>query len=186
MCGSVYSVHASPAGKGKERCVGVLWISLLRWRIYRKDKKKRTSVFCKLCSKELRYRGTTTNMTVHLKYHHRSEYEKVKAKGDTAQSTVQRPEGQQSITDAFQHLEPLPCTLPRWKILTSSVCYYIAKDMMPFSTKTKRGFDTCCILSSLVISHLIESPSHSTTCLRCMSGKRRRSRRQWKVCNFLP
>ena len=41
-----------------------------------KDKKKRTTVFCKLCPKQLRYQGNTTNMIVHLQYHHRSEFDK--------------------------------------------------------------------------------------------------------------
>ena len=107
------------------------------------DKKKRNIVFCKLCSKQLSYQGSTTNMTVHLQYHHRSEFEKVKAKcTPPAQpaATAQRPIGQRSITEAFQYQQPLAQTSMRWKSLTNSVCYCIAKDMMPFSTVSNKGF----------------------------------------------
>ena len=38
------------------------------------DKKKRTSVHCKMCKQELSYKGNTTNMLVHFQYNHRREY----------------------------------------------------------------------------------------------------------------
>ena len=47
-------------------------------------------------------------MIVHLQYHHRSEFDKVKMKCNLVQPVVQKPEGQRYITDAFQHLRPLP------------------------------------------------------------------------------
>ena len=79
-------------------------------------------------------------MIVHLQYHHRSEFDKVKMKCNLVQPVVQKPEGQRSITDAFQHLQPLPQSSQKWKSLTNSVCYCIAKDMMPFSAVSNKGF----------------------------------------------
>ena len=54
--------------------------------------------------------------------------------------TAQRPKGQPSVAEAFQHLEPLSHSSQRWKNLTSSVCYCIAKDTLPFSTVINKGF----------------------------------------------
>ena len=55
-----------------------------------KDKKKRTTVFCKLCPKQLPYNDSTTNMMVHLWYNHPSEFKKAKEKIDAMVPTAQR------------------------------------------------------------------------------------------------
>ena len=72
-----------------------------------KDKKKRTTVFCKLCPKQLPYHGSTTNTMIYLQYNHWSEFKKAKEKSDAVVPTAQRPKGQPSVAEAFQHLKPL-------------------------------------------------------------------------------
>ena len=82
-------------------------------------------------------------MMVHLQYNHRTEFLKVKAKASTAtqaQITSQQRNKQPSITESFELLQPILQSSKRWKALTNSVCQYIAKDMMPFSTVTNVGF----------------------------------------------
>ena len=54
--------------------------------------------------------------------------------------TAQRPKGQPSVAEVFQHLEPISRSSKRWKNLTSSVSYCIANDMMPFSTVNNEAF----------------------------------------------
>ena len=85
-------------------------------------------------------------MLVHLQYNHRSEYLKVKTKAAAAQPRMQFPRAtsivdrQTSITEAFQHLEPLSTSSKRWKMLNKSVCRCIAKDMLPISIVNNIGF----------------------------------------------
>ena len=55
-----------------------------------KDNKKRTTVFCKLCPKQLPYHGSTTSMMVHLQYNHWYEFKKAKEKSDAVVPTAQR------------------------------------------------------------------------------------------------
>ena len=89
-----------------------------------KNKKNRTTVFCKLCPKQLRYQGATTNMLVHLQYHHRSQYDLVKSKESPAcpsQPRNQESQRHKSITEAFQQTQPLPKNSPRWKTLMNSI-----------------------------------------------------------------
>ena len=81
-----------------------------------KDKKKRTTVYSKLCPKRINYSGTTTNMMVHLQYHHPSEYEAVKGGRTENTAAIKQPErrdGQKSIIEGFQHMQPLPHTTQR-------------------------------------------------------------------------
>ena len=93
-------------------------------------------MYCKLCPKKMNYQGNTTNMMVHLQYNHRAEFLKVKNKANSAtqaQSASQRSSKQPSITESMKLLQPIPQSSKKWKTLTK--CYYVAKDMMPFSTE---------------------------------------------------
>ena len=106
-----------------------------------KDKKKRTTVYCKLCLKRMNYQGSTTNMMVHLQYDHHTKFLKVRTKGSpAAQARNASQKKQPCITESFELLQPIPQSSKKWKMLTNSVCQYIAKDMMPFSTVNNIGF----------------------------------------------
>ena len=91
-----------------------------------KGKKKRTTVYCKLCPKRINYQGSTTNMMVHLQYNHRTEFLKIKAKGSpAAQARNASQKKQPCITESFELLQPIPQSSKKWKMLTNSVCQYI-------------------------------------------------------------
>ena len=108
---------------------------------FEKDKKKRQDVHCKLCRQVLSYKGNTTNMMVHLWYKHKNEHEQVTAKYSSGSSESSSDcSRQQSITDSFKQLETLKRSSSRWKALTNSVCYCIAKDMLPLECVNDKGF----------------------------------------------
>ena len=93
------------------------------------DKKKRQSVYCKLCKQELSYKGNTKNMLVHLQYNHKAEYSDISSKTtvNAGRMSTQLQAEQHSITEAFEQLSPIPRSSSRWKSLTNSVCYCIEK-----------------------------------------------------------
>jgi len=109
------------------------------------DKKKRTSAHCKLCPKELKYTGNTTNLCFHLESSHRAAFQDLQAKAkqnDALTSQVRAAAGQQqqSIAAALQGLAPLQRSSPRLNRLTEAVCYFVAKDMQPMDTVNDTGF----------------------------------------------
>ena len=108
-----------------------------------KDKRLRKEVYCKLCKRSLSYKGNTTNMIVHLQSRHSAVYSEIvdqlKTTGST-HSSAPLPKDQSSIEDSFKKLTPLPRSSSRWKALTNSVCYFLAKDLQPLSTANDQGF----------------------------------------------
>ena len=53
----------------------------------RTDKTKRTEVVCKLCKKEFKYTGGTSNLRFHLENHHQQEYETEMSKVSNSSSS---------------------------------------------------------------------------------------------------
>ena len=112
------------------------------------DKKKRTSVHCKVCAKVLKYTGNTTNLRYHLQHNHRSEYknmldaeapEKEAARKRVA-DTVAGDKRQRLIGDCLEMQSPIIRSSPLWNKLTNSISYFIAKDMQPYDTINDVGF----------------------------------------------
>ena len=107
-----------------------------------RDKRLR-KVYCNLCRRSLSYKGSTTNMIVHLQSHHSAVYcdivDQLKTTG-SAHSSASLPKDQLSIEDFFKKLTPLSRSSSRWKVLTNSVCYFLAKDLRPLSTLNDHGF----------------------------------------------
>ena len=106
------------------------------------DKKKRTSVHCKICPKVLKYAGNTTNLRYHLQLSHRAKFllllqQQLADKDKTKQLSTNT---QLSVEDSFLHSTPMASSSPRWNQLTQSVCYFIAKDMQPIDTVNDTGF----------------------------------------------
>ena len=60
----------------------------------KKEKRKRSKVICRLCRKQLHYVGNTTNLLVHMQYHHVHEYSKL-PKGTQPKATAKTEETQQ-------------------------------------------------------------------------------------------
>ena len=117
------------------------------------DKQKRNRVCCKLCARDFSYVGNTTNMWQHLREAHPCTYSEAKSpkgerslKSTDGDSTATKPmdtsesSKQLQITEAFTRTKPLPHSSARWKAITNSVCYFIAKGMHPFQTVNEPGF----------------------------------------------
>ena len=108
-----------------------------------KDKCRRKEVFCTLCVKPLNYTGSTTNMIVHLQYHHEVEYNELVSVQISSKRRVVKPpllKGQASIEESFGKLLPLSHSSARWKSLTNAVCQFLARDLVPIMTL---DFGTC-------------------------------------------
>ena len=105
-----------------------------------KEKKKRKEVFCKLCHKQMNYLGNTTNMCMHLKYHHPQEHGELLKAFDALPKAPAKEKDQRTITESLLQCEPLSHSSQCWKKLTDAVCYFIAKDTQPFDTVTDHGF----------------------------------------------
>ena len=106
------------------------------------EKKKRTSVHCKLCAKVLQYARNTTNLRYHLEHHHRAEFRALQtaAEGSKGATKKQAAAGQLSVAAAFQGATPLVRSSPRWNRLTEAVCYFVAKGTQPMDTVNDTGF----------------------------------------------
>ena len=105
-----------------------------------KNKKKLQHVYCKVCKKQPSYVGITANLTSHLKNHYSNEYHKCQTAENGTSAVEATQSKQQSIKDAFQGMTLLPHSSQRWKKLTDSVCYFIAKDAQPLNTVYDKGF----------------------------------------------
>ena len=108
-----------------------------------KDKRLRKEVYCKLCRRSLSYKGNTTNMIVHLQSRHSAVYsdivDQLKTTG-IAHLSAPLLKDQLSIEDSFMKLTPMSRSSSRWKALTNSVCYFLAKDLHLLSTVNDQGF----------------------------------------------
>ena len=103
------------------------------------DKKKRTSVHCKLCPKVLKHSGCTTNLRYHLKLSHKTQFDLLNKPKERNQSSGTN---QATIDVLFEKATPMERSSPRWNDLTHSVCYFLAKDMQPIDTVNDLGFRT--------------------------------------------
>ena len=82
-------------------------------------------------------------MIVHLQSRHSATYSKIVDQLKTtenAHSSASLSKDQPSIKDSFNKLAPLPRSSSRWKVLTNSICYFLAKDLHPLSTVNDQGF----------------------------------------------
>ena len=105
----------------------------------RTDKKKRTEVVCKLCKKELKYTGGTSNLHFHLENHHQQDYETERSK--VPLHTTSTCGAQSTLQESWSKSVPLPRSSDRYKNLTKSVCYFICKDTQPFDTVNDQGYN---------------------------------------------
>ena len=101
-----------------------------------KDKRLRKEIYCKLCSQSLSYKDNMTNMIVHLQSCHSAVYsdrvDQLKTTG-SAHLSVPLSKDQLSIEHSSKTLTPMSRSSSRWKALSNSVCYFLAKDLHPLS-----------------------------------------------------
>ena len=62
---------------------------------------------------------------------------------ETSSQFVSNSSQQLRIPVLFKRHLPLSHTSSRWKTITDSVCYFIAKDMHPFHTVNEPVFENC-------------------------------------------
>ena len=107
------------------------------------DKKKRRLVYCKVCECSYKYCGNTTNMCYHLKEHHPTLYKALSDADSSSSSSTHVasvPRGQQKLPELFRQQEAFPRSSSKWIKLTESLCYFLAKDTLPFNTVNGSGF----------------------------------------------
>ena len=111
-----------------------------------KDKKKRNEVKCKLCFQVLKHASNTTNMRFHLQTHHHREYaamesqDRARPASSGSSTSAGSSHVQPTLVESFKAQTLLLHISHRWKGITDSVCYFLAKDMMPYDTVNAAGF----------------------------------------------
>ncbi|KAF3833113.1 hypothetical protein F7725_026778 [Dissostichus mawsoni] len=119
----------------------VIW----RWFGYHKDDVSQTTVICKICSKSVAAKGSSTsNLFQHLKIHHPLQNEecvklRMSISGPT-QTPKQPAKIQMTLASSFSKSVPYDKKSSKWIEITAAVTQYIAKDMAPVSVVEKPGF----------------------------------------------
>ena len=92
----------------------------------------------------MKYCGNTTNLHFHLRTKHPTEYNDSaasKPSNNTNNNKVTDDEnGQAILVNTIQAAFPLPKSSPRYKTLTNSLCYFLARNMQPYDTVNDAGF----------------------------------------------
>lgn len=83
--------------------------------------------------------GNTTPIYIHLKNHHKIQYElSMKDKGATPKNTS-RLNAQTSLTQMLHGASPYPVISLRHQEITNAITHHLAKDMAPVNTVEKGG-----------------------------------------------
>uniref|UniRef100_A0AAR2KWN2 BED-type domain-containing protein n=1 Tax=Pygocentrus nattereri TaxID=42514 RepID=A0AAR2KWN2_PYGNA len=118
----------------------VVW----RWFGYKISDTLQTAVICKICKKQIMTKGgNTSNLFHHLRQKHPCQHEESqKSREESPASKVSNanPGKQHSITASLESCTPYDRKSKRWKEMTESIAFCLAKDMMPIQTVQKQGF----------------------------------------------
>lgn len=102
------------------------------------------TVICRVCKKSVPTKdGNTTNLFHHLRHKHTVEYDECQKMRETAQGSshvTRKTPTQTKIAELFTHCTPYDKQSKRWKELSESVAFCLAKDMLPVYTVEKVGF----------------------------------------------
>ena len=104
------------------------------------DKKKRKQVHCKICRRVFSYVHNTTNLWQHLQESYPVEYIEAKSTTCSTHGECVKAKAQPTIAEALHACQPFSHTSQRWRSLTDSICYFVAKDMQPFQMVSDPGF----------------------------------------------
>ena len=101
-----------------------------------------STAICHLCKRSVSAKGgrNTSNLFSHLRHKYPSQFSEIKATPGTSTSSKQSS-SQQNIDESFASGQKYARDNKRWQQLTDSVCYAIAKDMMPLSYVETPGFE---------------------------------------------
>ena len=114
------------------------------WEFYEKSDGK---VTCKLCSKELVYRGGTSNLREHLNHIHKKEYH-----------PSRRIANQRTIPNSFSSSVRASCSESRAKRITELIVEMIAIDMRPLRLVECHGF--CQFMAFVEPGYRVSSATH--------------------------
>lgn len=101
---------------------------------------------CKLCKKTVLSKGSnTSNLFTHLRTTHpkiHTQLKTAKPLSTTTSSKQKEPAERTTMTiaESLMRAEPYPRSSKKWKQLTDSVAFCLAKDSMPLYTVSKPGF----------------------------------------------
>ena len=105
------------------------------------------SAVCRLCRKRmLAKHGNISNLFSHLKNNHSTVYKEamdaVKAKEDSTERRARcvPPVNQPTYQEAMVRSQPYDRKGKKWKELSNSITYFIAKDCLPINTVEGAGF----------------------------------------------
>ncbi|KAM3834008.1 E3 SUMO-protein ligase ZBED1-like [Diretmus argenteus] len=94
---------------------------------------------CRICLKTVATkRANTTNLHLHLKHNHPTQYAQLDK--STATVTGGASSQQSTLTEAFGRQSKYKPGSAKWRALTESVVRFIAKDMQPFNIVEKPAF----------------------------------------------
>ena len=119
------------------------------WTIFglkKTQKEDDKSVVCHLCQSVVLARGrNTSNLFSHLKIHHAKKCTSIEKGEKKAKTTVDKKEtgdsgNQITLVESIKRTKLYPRGSQRWKEITGSVVYFLAKEMVPISTVEKPGF----------------------------------------------
>ena len=105
--------------------------------------KSKDTIICRLCSSEVIAKGgNTSNLQSHLRVYHPSHYAELpkKVQGEKDKISKRIDKSQPTITNTLEKLKKYDHSSKKWKELTDSVTYFLAKDMLPVHTVEKEGF----------------------------------------------
>ena len=108
----VWKYFGFPAINGKhsnEYLSYILFIIIIIGKFIEPDKKKRTSVHCKLCPKVLKYSGCTTNLRYHLELSHKTQFDLLNKPKERNQSSGTN---QATIDVLFEKATPMERSSP--------------------------------------------------------------------------
>ena len=92
-------------------------------------------VVCHLCRKEMPYKNNTTNLYVHLEWHHKEEHTKLRPTiSSQSDKDPETPMKQSTMPERLRKLQPLDKTTTRYKQLTSTMVQFISQDMQVYSS----------------------------------------------------
>jgi len=135
-----------------EGCSSVVWeyfgFPSCKGKFLKLDKKKQTSIHCKICGEVLKYTGNTTNLQYHIQHGHQSEYKNMMETEAPEKQVARKQAADTVIGDKYQRLigdylemqSPIVSSFPLWNKPANLISYFIAKDMQPYDTINNVGF----------------------------------------------
>lgn len=126
----------------KRKSTAVIW----KYFGFMKDDVLQTQVLCKTRRRVVASsRGNTTNLYSHLQHNHKDLYEEVQQASVSSKNANVMPSPasrskQTSIQQSFASMTPYEKSSKCHKDITEAIARFLAKEMMPMNTVSRKGF----------------------------------------------